>query len=469
MGAGSSKSKLDSKVASKNNTNDVPDAQRIKAQQAQRLKLQQDRKNTQLQKLSNKINEIKSVEKENLEDLFMIYKRFKALKIDNPEFEKIFSTLMGDYIKRRIIQGLDNDEQIKFLKQRYQNAISQQTIGRKQTPDIDSVYQTPVKQAQAQFQARTKQQTANIISILKTSEENMSKDKFDEAVKAFTEYIKKQPRSSDEVDKQLATMFKKYIGDFYGPGNQNKPIYTYEEGQDPISTFIHPLRNSYYALVDTIRGKPLKYSYLVEDALTKATNWANNRNKPGAMDSMLAGLASTVSGAASGASGLASSAASSASGFASSAASGVSGLASGAASGVSGLASSASRMASGAKKSVSGILSSLKNAGSPPKATKQEIQSNIEALATQQLSSKQLMSELSLLLKSIKQKISQDKPLAKVYNELTEISLSVQKAQSEKEKIAQLKQAKKKLSQVSSLLKQQGGQTQQKQSKKQQQ
>ena len=462
MGAGSSKSKLDAKVASKNNTNDVPDAQRIKAQQAQRLKLQQDRKNIQLQKLTNKINEIKAVEKENLEDLFMIYKRFKALKIDNPEFEKIFSTLMGDYIKRRIIQGLDNDEQIKFLKQRYQNAISQQTIGRKQTPDIDNVYQTPVKQAQAQFQARTKQQTANIISILKTSEENMSKDKFDEAVKAFTEYIKKQPRSSDEVDKQLATMFKKYIGDFYGPGNQNKPIYTYEEGQDPISTFIHPLRNSYYALVDTIRGKPLKYSYLVEDALSKATNWANNRNKPGAMDSMLAGLASTVSGAASGASGLASSAASSASGFASSAASGVSGLASSAASG-------ASRMASGAKKSVSGILSSLKNAGSPPKATKQEIQSNIEALATQQLSSKQLMSELSSLLKSIKQKISQDKPLAKVYNELTEISESVQKAQSEKEKIAQLKQAKKKLSQVSSLLKQQGGQTQQKQSKKQQQ
>jgi len=234
-----------------------------------------NRKKDQLGKISQQILKIEKIE-DNIEDLLILYERYKTLRIENVELEEHFTQLMTNFVKS-LIQNKTDPKDIKYWQQRYKKAVHKQTIGRDIDPKIQAMFNNTVKQTNKAIQQQKQTVIKNTLDSFKALCTDMTNQGPQELIDIFKNFMLEYPGGNAEVDKHFGASFEKYLSTYYGPGKDNKSLYSYGESENPI-TIIQSLYDSYLAITQSYRDSIPAIDDKVKAAYTKALSWANEIN-----------------------------------------------------------------------------------------------------------------------------------------------------------------------------------------------
>jgi len=234
-----------------------------------------NRKKDQLGKISEQILKIEKIQ-DNIEDLLILYERYKTLRIENVELEEHFTQLMTDFVKG-LIQNKTDPKDIKYWQQRYKKAVHKQTIGRDIDPNVQAIFTNTVKQTNKAIQQEKKVAIKETTDKFKSISTDMSKEGPQELINVLQDFCKDYPGGNADVDKHFGSAFEKYLSTFYGPGSGKKSLYKYGSDENPI-TIIQSLYDSYLAATQSYRETIPAIDDKVKSAYSKALLWANELN-----------------------------------------------------------------------------------------------------------------------------------------------------------------------------------------------
>jgi hypothetical protein len=204
--------------------------------------------------------------------------------MENADLEEHFTELMTNFVKD-LIQNKSDPKDIKYWQQRYRKAVHKQTIGNNIDPKLQAIFYNTVKQTTKAVQQQKQTVIKNTLDSFKALCTDMTNEGPQELIDIYRNFILEYPDGNIEVDKHFGASFEKYLSTYYGPGNEKRSLYSYKEGENPI-TIIQSVYDSYLAVSENIPWIDDK----VEAAYTKAISWANEINSQKILNNLQGGV-----------------------------------------------------------------------------------------------------------------------------------------------------------------------------------